>query len=83
MEEILIQHKGTLYALVLDPATLHWNMGILNGVSQPEPWWEMIASDGDGEEYRLCWLSGSYEENDDGSVDFDIYRPDLILPADD
>lgn len=83
MDEILIQHQGTLYALILDASTLRWNMGVLNGESLPDPWWEMLATDSDGEEYRLCWLSGNYEEGDDGTVDFDIYKPSLILHVED
>ena len=46
--------------------------------SAPDVWWQMDAIDSNGNEYILCWFDESIEEDDNGGVDVNLYKPDFI-----
>lgn len=41
-------------------------------------WWQMDAVDSDGNEYILCWFDENIDEDDDGVVNVDLYKPDFL-----
>lgn len=78
MDEIIISYNGTVYALIPQLESQRWNSGVLEDVSYFGMWWQMDAFDRDGNEYILCWFDESIDEDDDGGVDVDLYKPNFL-----
>lgn len=78
MDEVIIHYNGTLYVLVPALESQRWNSGVLEDIAYSGMWWQMDATDQEGNEYRLCWFEECIEEDDDGVVDVDLYRPSFI-----
>ena len=38
----------------------------------------MDAIDSDGNEYMLCWFEENIEEDENGMVDANLYKPDFL-----
>lgn len=78
MDEIIISYQGTLYALIPNLESQRWNTGILDAASYVGMWWQMDAIDSDGNEYMLCWFEENIEEDENGMVDANLYKPDFL-----
>ena len=78
MDEIIISFNGTLYVLIPQLESQRWNSGTLDEASYSGMWWQMDAIDSNGNEYILCWFDESIEEDDNGGVDVNLYKPDFI-----
>ena len=80
LDKIMISYNNELYLLIPIIESQHWNSGILknDAASYTGIWWEMNATDSDGNEYILCWFEESVDEDDDGIVDVNLYKPDII-----
>ena len=78
MDEIIISYNGTLYALIPRLESQRWNSGVLKDAPYSGLWWQMDAVDSDGNEYILCWFDESIDEDDDGCVSVDLYKPNFI-----
>ena len=78
MDEIIINYQGTLYVLIPDLESQRWNTGILDAASYVGMWWQMDAIDSDGNEYMLCWIEENIEEDENGMVDANLYKPDFL-----
>lgn len=78
MDEIIISYQGTLYALIPNLESQRWNAGILGAASYAGMWWQMDAVDNDGNEYMLCWFEENIEEDENGMVDANLYKPDFL-----
>lgn len=85
LDELLISHHGELYALVPIAASQCWSWGTLESPqgSYTGTWWQMDAQDDECIRHRLCWYEENTEENEDGSISVDYYKPDVILILDD